>query len=312
MGIIKRLKEIFNKNIDCGGQDDEHIVSYLKNKKYLFFNKNILVRDGYTCAIVVKNRLCDIVTSGKYKINKESLPEVFDRIKSKDGFGTSHRKIRADIYCVNLSEFKKFSFYSDIPFKVKNGELGKIKGCLEGRCSVRVIDSSSLIKLLVIKKGKITTKKIEKHIGLIIGNKINYIIQKNKIPTEVLLNNQEYAESIVNESMQDALDKAGLFVTNITLNSIKFSKKYQPKVNEYMSRRQQRVSGFNVNSLIEKNTINTPKIEVLLATENKSNVGTMQNKPKTQNNQQFLICRVCKKQNNPNSKICINCGNRLN
>ena len=43
----------------------------LKNRKHIYLNKNILVRENTQCVLVHKNKVYDVILPGKYKITKE-------------------------------------------------------------------------------------------------------------------------------------------------------------------------------------------------------------------------------------------------
>ena len=83
MGFFKRLKDIFNKNIDCGDEIDDRII-FRYNKKWLYISKNIFVRDHIACVIVYKGRVCDIIYSGKgedtlvFKANASDM--IFEQV----------------------------------------------------------------------------------------------------------------------------------------------------------------------------------------------------------------------------------------
>jgi membrane protease subunit (stomatin/prohibitin family) len=228
MGLIKCLKNIFNKNIECGNEIDDHMVFLLK-KKYLYLNKNIYVREKNACVVVYRGRVCDVIFNGKYRINQESIPETYGKakIERRQAKGKKIRRIRADIYYVNLETFNQFKYISNIPFKSKSSSLGKIKGFLAGTCSIKCLDPKCLIKNLIAGNGKIKNKFIYDRIGLIVGNKINKLVVKNKVVADMVFNNQEYIERVLNTDMQDALDRVGLFVSNVKLKAVDFSKKYQ-------------------------------------------------------------------------------------
>lgn len=313
MGLIKTLKEIFNKNIDCGNDIDDHIVFPLKKKKWLYLNKNIFVKDECSAVIVYKHKVCDVVGAGKFKINEGSIPETYARAKIErlNKKGAKVKRIRAEIYYVNLHEFKNFRYLSDIPFRVKSGSMGKVKGYLEGVCNVKVLDAGALIKALIKDKGKVKLKKIPNKIGLFIGNKINQIIHKNKIPVNQVLSEQEYVERVVNGEMQDALDKLGLFVSKVKLKAVNFPKKFQGKVNEYLTTHKRELRNFDLNSAFNKTS--SPEIQnPVTRSVQQSNSSAMQNIQKPLNVSTFKECPLCKKRNSSDSKICINCGNKFN
>ena len=217
------------------------------------------------------------------------------------------------MYFVNTTEFKNFEFSSNKPFSVKSFDLGKIKGFLRGTTTIRVIDSGALVKTLLTKTGKIKSKEVSNNIAVWIGNKINKTIEKNKIPTSVILCNQNQVESILNADLEDGYDKVGLFVCNIKLKAIDFPKKFQQKVNEYLAKHKRIVSTESIKS----NILVSVGRNVKQAGETKSQVNihmnnTMQNHQKNNDLDFFKMCHRCSKKNNLNDKFCKNCGIKLN
>ena len=312
MGLFKKLKELFNKNIECGDEIDNRIVFRLKKRK-LYLSKNIYVREKNACVVVYKNRVCDVVYTGKYRINGDSIPETYGKAKiekqTKKGYKV--KKIKADIYYVNLEEFKQFTYKSNNPFRSKSTTFGKVKGCLSGTCNVKVLDAGSIVKALIAHKGKISNKEINNKLGLIVGNKVNKLIQKNKIPTDMVLNNQEYIESILNTDMQEALDKEGLFVSNVKLKSVNFAKKHQGKVNDYMSTHKLNVPKFDIKKTLGVEDNTETKVTVSTSVQKATNNSIMQTMQKTPPAQDFSVCHVCQKRNVKGAKICINCGSKF-
>ncbi|MGN0961377.1 MAG: SPFH domain-containing protein [Christensenellales bacterium] len=313
MGLIKKLKELFNKNIDCGNEIDDHIVFPLKKKKWLYLNKNIYVKEKNAAVIVYKYKVCDVILEGKCRINQDSIPETYGRAKIEriNRKGAKAKRIRADIYYVSLRDFHNFPYESDAPFYVKSGSLGKVKGFLEGSCTLRVLDAGALLRALINETGRAKLEEIPQDISLWIGNKINHIIEKNKIPATQVLSEQEYVESIVCSEMQDALDKIGLLVTNIKLKAVNFPKKYQNKVNSYLSTHQRQVKNFDINANFGTISSPTTKIPIMSEPVSRSQSSAMQNNQKLTNLPTFKECKICKNKNNINAKICNYCGNRL-
>ena len=97
MGFISAIKDLFNKNIECGSDADNHIVFFAKKHKFLYVNKSIIVRDNTNCVVVYKNKVTDVIIPGKYKINADAFPETFSRAKSGSA---KPRKIPCKLYFV--------------------------------------------------------------------------------------------------------------------------------------------------------------------------------------------------------------------
>ncbi len=312
MGLISKLKDLFNKNIECGIDGDMHIVFPLKKKKYVYLKKNIIVRDDFSCIIVYKNKITDVLNPGKYKVNQENLPELFDSAnmhkKKKKGVG----RLRVDIYYINKKEFKDFYFVSDSPFVSKSNELGKVKGCLQGTCVLRVIDSEQLIRCILAKFTKPKIKGINDLIALWIGNVVNKKIKKLKISPNELLTNAKSLEGVLNSELEDAYDKQGLFIKQVKLKAVNFSKRYKKKVGEYMARHRKMVrNGVTGESRIRpfqytaSQPVKTPTMVTHITTEQKRVVDTAKSHTQFK---PFKICDRCGQENSIESKICNNCG----
>lgn len=321
MGLIRKLKEMFNRNIECGSEINDHVVFPITKRRWLYLNKNIFVREKNSAVVVYKYRVCDVIYDGKFRINQDSIPETYsrakiDRINRK---GAKVKRIRGSVYYVNLNEFKNFPFESDEPFYVKSGELGRIRGFIEGTCTLKVIDPGALVRALIHDTGKAKLSEIHTDIGLWIGNKINQLIEKNKIPATRVLTEQEYVETIINTEMENALDRIGIFVSNVKLKAVNFPKKYQERVNAYMAEHKRPVKCFDLSANFGMNSSPVTRVSVARESTNAKpqfikndiNSSTMQNIQKPSNQPQFKECRVCKKKNAINAKICIGCGNKL-
>ena len=292
MGFFSKFKDLFNKNIECGDELDNHMLIFLKKKKYLYLNKNIIVRDNSSCVIVYKGRVCDVLIPGKYKITKEFIPECYDRakIEKKEEKGIKLKKIRVNLYYINTSEFGDFEFISENPFVVKHKDLGKIKGCLGGRCTVRVIDPALFIKTLLSKRKKINSSVTPSLVGEIIGNKINKKFEKSKIPFDMLVTNLSQTNTILNGEIEDTFDKQGMFVKNINLKSINIVKKHKEKVNTYIATHKRIVEPQNAS----KKMWSVANVVPVRASEEDNK-----------------LCYRCGFSNNLKDNKCRKCGNKL-
>ncbi len=313
MGFIAKLKNLFNKNIECGIEGDNHIVFPLKKKKYLYVKKNIVVRDNSSCVIVCRGKVTDVLNPGKYKINSENLPETFARAKMHKRKGFGAKKIRADIYYVNKREFKDFYFLSDSPFVSKSYEMGKVKGCMQGTCTLKVIDSEQLMRNILAKFNKPKIKGINNLIALWVGNNVNKKIKKLKISANELLTNAESLEGLLNRELEDAYDKKGLFVKNVKLKSVNFSRRYQKRVGEYMAKHRKFVkTTISNDSLPSIPSASLNKIEikenVLVQTNAKSEPVPSNTVKRQAPALEYKKCDRCGAKNDISSKICKYCG----
>jgi len=300
MGLISAIKELFNKNIECGSDVDNHIVFFAKKYKRLYLHKSIIVRDNTNCVVVYKNRVADVLVPGKYKINADTLPDTFGRIKLSKGGKV--KKIPCRLYFVNTKEFTNFEFVSKKPFKAKSSNLGRVKGCMKGSCAFKTLDSGIMLRWL-ISNGCCSTDKIAKFLSCKIGDAINRKIIKNKINLNSLLFEQERVEKILNTDLEDFFDKNGFYIKNIKLKAVDFSKKHREKINDIMSSKKRVVANYNIN-VGNQNTRETVTVDAL-------NQGTTQSGQTHVNINTFVLCKHCGKRNNITSKNCIGCGKKI-
>lgn len=308
MNLFAGIKKLFNKNIDCDEDMTNHIVFYLKKKKYLYLNKNIVVRDGSACVIVYKHKVRDVILPGKYKINEQSIPVLYSKAKvdKRSKKGAKARRIRADIYYVNTNEIKSFDFDSKECFVIKSKDYGRIKGLSQGLCTLKVIDAGLLVKALLVGRNVVKTKHVHGEIGYIIGNKINKRIHKDKITINMMFNNNDRLNAILNNNLQDSYDNVGLYVKDIKLKAINFPKRSQKKINKYLAEHKKVVKTSSlINSNWQVRSNSTEKVTV----QNQNN--TIQNNPNIQKVNTIKICPRCGFKNNGNASSCRNCTVRL-
>lgn len=312
MGLISKLKDLFNKNIECGIEGDMHMVFPLRKKKYLYLKKNIIVRDDFSCVIVYKRHITDVLNPGKYKINQESLPELFDAADMHKKKKKGVRRIKADIYYINKREFKDFCFVSDSPFVSKSNELGKVKGCLQGTCVLRIIDSEQLMRCILSKCARPKVKVVNELVSLWIGNVVNKKIKKLKISPNELLTNAKSLEGVLNSELEDAYDKQGLFIKQVKLKAVNFSKKYKKKVGEYMARHRKMVrNGVSPETRVKPFQYTTAQPVRTATAISNTTVGQRSVIDTANSHSQFKpfkVCDRCGVENSLEAKICNNCG----
>lgn len=310
MGFFAKLKELFNKNIECDADMKNHIVFFLKKKKYLYLNKNIVVRDNQHCVVVYKSKVTDVILPGKYKIDENSIPDTYKkaRVEKLNKKGHKVKKIRVGLYFVSKEDFANFQFDSDEPFLIKSKDLGRIKGYMKGTCNVKVLDAGLLVKSLINETGYEKNDEVNKDIGLWIGNKVNRQIEKDKMTIDVIINKRELISSIISSDLEDAFDNIGIFVNNIKLKAIDFPKKYQKKLNK-----RNVIQKTTLKPDLKINYLNNISSQGVLITESQKSVanGTMQTNNNYGNKAIFKVCNECGFKNHISSTVCKNCNNKL-
>ena len=79
MRLISYLMSIFSKDLECKEDISNHFVYFFDVKKAIKVNSNIIVPDGFDAVFVAKDTVCDLLRSGKHRINNASLPVLFNK-----------------------------------------------------------------------------------------------------------------------------------------------------------------------------------------------------------------------------------------
>jgi hypothetical protein len=111
--------------------------------------------------------------------------------------------------------------------------------------------------------------------------------------------------------MQDALDKEGLFISNVKLKPVNFAKKHQGRVNEYMASHNNATPTFDLKKSLGIEESKEIKVPVSASIQKATSNSIMQTSQKKPSVEDFSICKVCQKRNAKGAKICINCGSKF-
>ena len=89
MGLLKKIKNMFSKNIDCSEiLNDKIFHLYSTKKREVKVGANIIVPTGFCAVFVCKDKVCDTILSGKSEINGANMPKTFSALK----YGKSSKK----------------------------------------------------------------------------------------------------------------------------------------------------------------------------------------------------------------------------
>lgn len=236
MGLIAKLKSIFKKSIDCSSElEDKFFHFYVTSGRKVNLGTNIIVKDGFCAVIVSKDKVLDVLYSGKHKIDNSTIPLAFKFLKlyKIDQNGHSPSSFKCDFYFIDLNTFKHFEFSSDVPFVRKKDPLGRVEAYSEGVADIKVEMPAKLVEYLLYDHAYIKDKAAMREIGLEIGNAVNKTLEKMNMSFGQMLRDCGTMNAFVNERLQNAFQFMGLSVSNIELTSFMMSSKLQKKVGVY-------------------------------------------------------------------------------
>lgn len=306
MGIIKSIRKMFSKNIDCSELlDNTPFHFYSQKSRVVTIGSNIVVKDGFEAVFVCRDKVTDILPAGKYSIIAGNLPKTFKRLhllRAKGGnFAT---KFRADIYFVAKTQINDLRFCGSVPYRSKSRRFGRIKGYPEGYFSINIFDSAKLVSCLLKERPYINDVDFLNAIGTEVGNLVNESLMSiGKGFVDIVTNPNEVSELLSGIPLR----YLGCELLKINLVSIKIPEKLEQKVaGEIENRREVNVEINEIygTSLDEK----MPNISNGVV-EEKLNVDMAQ---PTEKGSAYKNCLACGSLIDKNANFCPDCGRKQN
>lgn len=250
MGLLLKLKSMFNKNIDCSKELEGVFFHIIPMAKPITIGSNIIVKEGYQAIFVCKNKVTDILQAGKHKLDNNTIPYTFRRLKlyKIDKHGNMPKKFKCDIYFVQKSRVENFGFSSSQPYIEKSERFGKVFAYSEGVCNFIIEDAQKLLEYLLLEHAYVKDKRAIIDISAIIGNGVNEILEECPMTLETILTDNEKVYMYINTNIDKKLEFCGLKCDKVRLNSMEVSSKVQKKIDEYLkvqNEYKQQFSGSN-------------------------------------------------------------------
>lgn len=236
MGLISKLKSIFKKSIDCSNELEDKLVHfYVTSGRKVNLGTNIIVKDGFCAVIVSKDKVLDVLYSGKHKIDNSTIPLAFKYLKlyKIDQNGNSPSSFKCDFYFIDLNQHNNFEFSSNIPFVRKKDSLGRVEAYSEGVADIKVDMPAKLVEYLLYDHAYIKDKQAINEISLEIGNSVNKVLEKMNINFNEMLKNCDAMNIFINQHLQNAFQFMGITASNLQITSFSMSSKLQKKVGVY-------------------------------------------------------------------------------
>lgn len=271
MSIFSKLKSLFNKSIECGDELNGRLLYlYPLKGRVVHINAHIIVNNGYSAVFVINDRVSDVVSSGKHKINGSILPTTFAKLKldKPTRNGNYQKRFKADIYYVSNTIMERVEYSSVEPFYAKSDKFGRIKGYAEGFCNLQIYDPETLLKVLLVEKPFVTNKESKTLITNIVGNEVNKLLAKSKISFTELILNPKSVNQVLNPIISEKTENFGIRISNIEVSSLKLNRRLQKKVSEFLAQRSHFDKQFeNTGIKFEPQNIVPNKVEVTANTE---------------------------------------------
>ncbi len=238
MGFFSKVKRLFSSTISLPNDASDDLVSpySLKRAKYKV-NKKISVPMDYLAAFVINDRVCDLLEPGEYVLNFNSIPNTFrkNKMDKVPNNGRAKKFFYVDIYFVNMGKMTDMYWKSPSRFKLKTEQFGKIKGYFEGTATYRVLDTSGLLRIILMDYPFIRSHLAANVIADLIGQTVNDYIADATIPFTTMLTDNYTLSTTLKDYVAPRLEECGIEILSLSVTSINLKKKEQMLVNQYLS-----------------------------------------------------------------------------
>lgn len=308
--FFKINKEIKSpKNFDVS-KDLVKITNY--GGQEVFIDKKILVDKNTKAVFRCKDKITDSFSEGNHFLNPSTLPHTYARLKLNKQLekGKPVKKFKCDVYYLNLNAIENFVFYSNEPFFSKSIEFGKIKGFVEGCCTIQIINPEQVLDFMLQDYPYLKDGVGERVVALAIGNIINSAFDKSKYELMDLIKSKDEVKNFLECELESCVYYNGFRVSNLQINAIDFKGKKKKELDEYI--KAQHVFGpprkaFFASKRVEENTVELSYEK--LAHQNSEN--QMQTVTHSASNTR-CFCKNCGAEISNQDLFCRRCGTRQN
>ncbi len=309
MGILKSIKNMFSKNIDCSEVLENTPFHFFSQKnRDVYVGANIIVKDGFEAVFVCHDHITDVLPAGKHTIIATNLPKTFKILKlltAKNG--TFASKFKADIYFISKGKIDNMKYVSPEAYKSRSKRFGRIKAFAEGTFDLQVEDSKKLMAFLLLERPYVLDNDFLLLIGNEVGEKVTkMLIESGKGFVELLIDNHEVYNCLNDKGFE--IPYLGCSITNVKLLSMHVPEKLEKLVAEEIGKRRKVVGDINemygsnmdnVMPLITNKTVNDNMKVEQTSTINNENDG-------------LKTCISCGAKINKDDNFCPKCGMRQN
>jgi len=251
VGIIKKIKDMFAKNIDCSNQlQDTIFYHFTKKNRVITIGANIVVPEGFIAILVCRDKITDVLPQGKFAITGATMPKTFSALKllKANKKGKLPKNFKADIYFLCVKNATNYKFASFRPYVKKDIKYGLVKANCEGEIDIKIEEPAVLMKFLLQERAYISDELFFELLSGLIGDEINKKLFDCKYNFYEILTSPNMVYEFLNDGeLNNKLTQYGINATNIRLESMNVKEKLQKVIEQDLQVNRQFVTDFNSN-----------------------------------------------------------------
>ena len=303
LGILKNIKKMFSKNIDCADElEGKSWYLYSSKNREIKVGANIIVPHNFFAVFVCKDKVCDVLREGKFAINGANMPKTFSIMKlgKANKHGNFKKRFIGDVYYITSLKQCDIEFESYDKYYNKSAKFGTIKALSQGLFNMEITDPDKLLKYMLSERAVVNEDLFFDLLGGLVGN---YINKKLEVLFEdfyyILINPTKVNEKLnVIIDMEEYFSDYGFKISNVRFQSLNVSTKLKKHIEEELKN----VKKSDIMSHID--------IEIPVMQEVTVDLG--EEFTTSNDNPQKEKCLKCGQELRTGAMFCDKCGNKVN
>lgn len=226
MGFIDKFKNIFSKRIDTSNTSQDKVLSLVLHKS-IKYGKMLEVQPGQVAVFVAKGKVADVFNEGNYRLELGYLPILSRILKlaKPNKKGKVPNKFYAELYVINLKEFKDLTFTSYDVVNVKDKKYKNVNVKLQGEFNFEIFSPIEFLEALMTQFGLLKDSIAKTEISNWVAELAVKKVQKNKPSIEQLYTRDTVCFEGLAEYVNKEIFDCGVKVTSIEVTNTIFPKK---------------------------------------------------------------------------------------
>lgn len=300
LGLIKRIKKMFSKNIDCSEEIENKLMHlYITKNREITVGANIIVPDDFVAVFVCKNKVCDVLLSGKYAISGANLPKTFSRMKlgKANKKGKYKKRFAADVYFISRKKHTELEFESYDKYAKKDPKFGMVKAHCQGVFDIEITGADKLLKYLLSERALVRQENFLDILSGLVGNYVNRKLETCFEDFYSILTSPRQVNEKLNifADMEGYFEDYGFKISNIVFQSLNVSSKLKNRVEDELKKDREISHKINEQLNFDLPLFDSAKTSIQESVDNSIN-----------------RCASCGHVLNPSARFCEKCGSKVN